>query len=319
MKSKWVWRIVLVLIVAASGFYYAWSRREENTSYRESIVVRGDLATSILATGTVQPENRLEIKAPIAGRIERVMAEEGQKVRKGQILAWMSSTERAAMLDAARSKGREEVKRWEEMYQATPVLAPIDGRIILRGIEAGQTITTTDPVLVMSDRLTVKAQVDETDLAQIRLKQAAVIVLDAYPQQVIPAVVDQIAFEAKTVSNVTTYQVNVLPKQTPEVMRSGMTANVRFEIESRKDVVLAPVEAIRTDGAGGAVVLVTGPEGRPVERLIEIGLSDGKNTEIRSGLQAGDSVLIAAPRARAESGVNPFMPSRGGKKSSGRR
>jgi multidrug efflux pump subunit AcrA (membrane-fusion protein) len=49
------------------------------------------LDISILATGVVQPQNRLEIKPPIAGRIERVLVEEGETVKRGQILAWMSS------------------------------------------------------------------------------------------------------------------------------------------------------------------------------------------------------------------------------------
>ena len=53
---------------------------------------------------------------------------------KGQILAWMSSTERAALMDAARSKGPEEVSRWEELYRPTPILAPIRGTVISRNI-----------------------------------------------------------------------------------------------------------------------------------------------------------------------------------------
>lgn len=314
MKNKWIW-IALFLVLGGGGFAVFRARTAETVTYREVKAHKGDLELSILSTGTVQPENRLEIKPPIAGRIEKVLVDEGKVVKKGQILAWMSSTERAAMLDAARAKGKEETKRWEEMYQPTPILAPINGMIILRNIESGQTITNTDAVLVMSDRLTVKAQVDETDLAQIKLKQDATIVLDAYPSEKIPAVVDQIAYEAKTVNNVTTYLVDVLPIKAPETMRSGMTANVNFATESRKDVVLVATEAVRA-GEGKANVLVRGPNGEPTEREISIGLSDGKRTEVTEGLSEGDVVLIAQAKAKA-AGVNPFMPKRPPRNSAG--
>lgn len=308
MKRAGAW-VLIVLVLAGAGFA-AWRNRQANAvTYREVATKRGDLEISILSTGTVQPENRLEIKAPVAGRIEKVLVVEGQVVRKGQVLAWMSSTERAAMLDAAAAKGKAEVKRWEEMYQPTPILAPIHGTIILRSIESGQTITNTEAVLVMSDRLTVKAQVDETDLAQIRLKQEATIVLDAYPSEKIPATVDQIAYEATTVNNVTTYLVDVLPKKTPDFMRSGMTANVNFVADSRHGVVLLLAEAIRPDAEGKSIVLVRGPDGKPVEREIGVGLSDGKHTEVIEGLAEGETVLIAQARAKAAA-VNPFMPKR---------
>ena len=316
MKNKKLWIWTVVVLIAAGGGYATWRAKQADVvTYRDLNVKRGDLDVSILSTGTVQPENRLEIKAPIAGRIERVLTDEGRKVKKGQVLAWMSSTERAAMLDAAAAKGPAETKRWEEMYQPTPILAPLNGMIILRGIEAGQTITNTDAVLVMSDRLTVKAQVDETDLAKIKLKQTAMIVLDAYANEKILATVDQIAYEAKTVNNVTTYLVDVLPRVAPEFMRSGMTANVSFQTESRKDVFILSTEAIRS-GDTKPTVLVKGPDGLPVEREITLGLTDGKRTEITDGLTEADVVMVALPKAKGAAGVNPFMPKGPPKKSS---
>jgi macrolide-specific efflux system membrane fusion protein len=313
--KKWIW-IIIVLGAVGGGFAFWKSRQSDAITYRETKAKKGDLEVSILSTGTVQPENRLEIKPPIAGRIERVLVAEGKIVKKGQVLAWMSSTERAAMLDAASAKGKAEVKRWEEMYQPTPVLAPINGMIILRNIESGQTVLNTDAVLVMSDRLTVKAQVDETDLAQIKLKQEATIVLDAYAGQKIPAVVDQIAYEAKTVNNVTTYLVDVLPKEAPEFMRSGMTANVNFDTDSRHDVVVVQTEALKI-GETKTTVLLRGPDGAPIEKEVTTGLSDGKRTEITEGLNDGDVLLIAQAKTKGAAGTNPFMPKRPTKEKTG--
>lgn len=310
-RTTWIGLMAAVVLIAGGLFF--WKRTgTEKTSFTEIPVERGDLALTILATGTVLPENRLEIKAPIAGRAEQVLVQEGAKVRKGQVLAWMSSTERAALIDAARAKGDEELKRWEEMYKPTPVLAPIAGTVILRNVEPGQTFTGTDAIFVMSDRLMVKAQVDETDLAQVKLGQRAEIVMDAYSSRPLDAVVQQIAFEAKTVNNVTTYLVNVLPKETPDYMRSGMTVNVTFFVENREDVLTVPSDAVRSVRRGEGTVTVRGADGRPAEIAVKTGLNDGKRVEIVEGLKEGDVVLSVpyALKEKEKGATNPFMPQR---------
>lgn len=308
---------IVVLLILGAGFYYWTGQQNQQETYKELTVTRGDLEITVLATGTVQPKNRLEIKAPVAGRIEQILVKEGQKINKGQILAWMSSTERAAMLDAARAQGPEAFQKWSELYLATPVLAPIAGTLILKNVEPGQTFTTADAIFVMSDRLTVKAQVDETDIAQIKLNEKAQITLDAYPQNSLPAKVDQIAFDATTINSVTTYIVDVLPAETPPFMRSGMTANVNFSVAAKKDVLLIPSESLRIMD-GKTMVLYKGPESRAGNlKEIRTGISDGKYTEVLEGLVEGDKVLVVEFKAGSKSsgGSSPFgmpsMPRRG--------
>ncbi len=305
-NKKIILSVVAVAILAGGGWWYWGARRATESAYREVAATRGDVELSILSTGVIQPRNRLEIKPPIAGRVERVLVEEGQQVAKGQILAWMSSTERAALLDAARARGPEELSRWEELYRPTPILAPIRGTLILRNSEPGQTFTSQEAVFVMSDRLTVKAQVDETDIAKIALKQRARVVLDAYPDQSMPAHVDQIAYDAKTVSNVTTYEVDVLPEQTPAFMRSGMTASVAFQLATRQGVVRVPSRAV-VERDGRAYVQAVDAGGGRAERAVQTGLSDGKFTEIVAGLNEGEKVLIAQLKnEKRNGGTNPF-------------
>ncbi len=315
-QKKWIWGILAALVVAVVA-YVVWKKvRGPEINYREAKVERADLTVSIRATGAAQPENRLEIKPPIAGRVEQVLVREGERVRKGQILAWMSSTERAALLDAARAQGLEEVKRWEDIYRPTPVVAPISGTIILRSVEAGQTFTNTEAILVMSDRLTIKAQVDETDISQIRIKQSASIVLDAYAASSVLGKVVQIAFESKTVNNVTTYVVDILPDETPTFMRAGMTASVTFETASRPQALLAPNEFFRTEEPGRATALVKAAKGPPQERSVKIGLSDGIRTEILEGLQEGEILLVEAlvTDAKKPGGISLGPPGRGGRR-----
>lgn len=301
--------LLLVILLALAAGYGFWKfKNSSSVKYKEYVVTKSDFEIFSLSNGSVLPENRLEIKAPVAGRIESVLTSEGKRVKKGQILAWMSSTERAAMLDAARARGDEELKKWEELYKPTPILAPLPGMIILRNIEPGQTITANDAIFAMSDRLTVKAQVDETDIAKIKLHQDAEIILDAYPDKPLRATVDQIAFEAKTVSNVTTYVVDVLPANSPDFLRSGMTANVRFRQQKKEQVLLLATEAIQNEN-GKIFVLKKTDAKQPMQQEIQTGISDGKRTEVISGLNENDIVLRAEQNTSDKnSSSNPFSP-----------
>jgi macrolide-specific efflux system membrane fusion protein len=321
MKHLKLYIVIAVLALAAAGYgvyKYKVSSRS-GVTYRPEIAERTTIANTILATGSVKPVTRVDIKSPTAGRAEKVLVNEGDHVRRNQVLVLTSSTERAALLDAARERGPEEYKKWEELQRPIPILAPIDGEIILRAIEPGQTFATTDVILAMSDRLMVEALVDETDIAQVKKGQSATIVLDAYPDNPLTGKVYKIAYDATTTNNVTTYHVDVLPDEIPAFMRSGMTANVTFEISKKENIVAIPTEAIKTR-EGKSVVLVPGasPGDPAVVTPIETGMSDGKKTEVLSGLSEGATVLIPqAQTSAAQQGTNPFMPTRPRKKSSG--
>ncbi len=315
VQSKTLIAVVVVALLGAGAAFYFWrgSKPEDAAGSEAVAVARGDIEVTIVSTGVVAPRNRLEIKPPIPGRVEDVLVREGQVVKKGQILAWMSSTERAALLDAARTKGAEEVARWEQLYRPTAIVAPINGMVIARNTEPGQSFTSNDAVFVMSDQLTVKAQVDETDIAQVRLRQPVRVTLDAYPEHGFGGEVIEIAYDAKTVNNVTTYEVDVLPRNPPAFLRSGMTANVSFQVATRKDVLWIPTAALRSRG-GEAYVLVAAADKKAGarEQTVQTGLSDGKRTEIIGGLSEGEKVLVATLKKSAardnKSSVNPLAP-----------
>ncbi len=314
MKHIRYWILALVVVAGLAGGYFLRGRAADAPAFQEIRAARGDLKIVVMATGTVQPQNRLEIKPPIAGRIEEALVKEGEQVRKGQILAWMSSTERAALLDAARSKGATELAYWEELYKATPLVAPLDGEIIARKIEPGQTVTASDALYVLSDRLIIGAQVDETDIGRIAAGQAVDLTLDAYPQNVFSGRVDEIAYEAKTVNNVTTYTVEILPLAAPVYLRSGMTANLKILTTAVRDALLLPADAVHKEKD---LSFVWQPDpagkGRPRSVPVSAGLSDGKQTEILSGLEEGETVLVKPSTftANGASGKksSPFMPS----------
>ena len=273
----------------------------------------GTINQSVSATGTVLPYNRLEIKPQVNGRMESVLAVEGQKVRKGQILGWMSSTERAARIDAARAQGAASIKYWEDAYKPIAVIAPINGTVIVRSIEPGQAVLTTTAILVLSDRLIVKADVDETDIGRVKEGQRVTISLDAYPDVNVSGRVDLIEYESTTVNNVTMYKVNIIPDKVPEVFRSGMTANVNIIEKAKEDILLIPTDAIVSDKGKSYVWIATKDSKEPEKKLIATGISDDQNTEVISGINADTRIAVLAQSGvnlEAKKSTNPFMPQR---------
>lgn len=274
--------------------------------------VMGSVEITISTTGVIEPQNRLELKPSISGRIEEILVKEGNRVNKGDILAWMSSTERAALVDAARSQSEETLEYWEEAYKKTPIISPIDGEVIVRPVEPGQTVVTSDAVLVLSDRLVVNGQFDETDIGRVKVGQEALITLDAYPDIKIEGTVDHVAYESEIVNNVTIYDVDVLPKDIPDMLRSGMSVTVEVIEKKAENVITIPSNAIHYDGER-QFTLLKDHRGKTKERDIKVGLNNDRTAEIISGLSIEDNVIAQDTEylpKRKKSGSNPFMPER---------
>jgi len=306
--------VISILIIGVLGWFFL-KGKSANSQESQRIINPhyGSIQTIITTTATVLPKNRLEIKAPVSGRVDQVLVQEGDMVKTGQILAWMSSTDRAALLDAARGQGEAEYKKWVDVYKAIPLLAPIDGQVIVATTQPGQTVTTTDAVVVLSDHLIVRAQVDETDIGRVKLTQAAVVSLDAYPDTKIKAKVDHIYYESTTVNNVTIYNVDLLPQEIPAFFRSGMNANVDFIVQSKDNILLLPITALIKKGDQSFVYLETSGSNKPIQQEVQTGVTDDKNSEIISGLKEDDNVVIKSKKFslnKSKGGSNPFMASR---------
>ena len=323
---------VLILLAALAGGGLALQKYLSKPVARATRTVTatsGPIEETVEATGSVAPLNRVEIKPPISGRMEQLIVDEGATVKAGQILAWMSSSDRAAILDAARAQGPDQLKRWEDSYKPTPIIAPLSGVIILRNVVVGQTVDASNVLYAMSDRLVVIAQVDESDVGRIHLGMPTRITLDSYPDRREMGKVFDILFEGKNVSNVIQYGVKIKPDVVPGYYRSQMTANISFIVRKKEDATLIPLTAVRDTQSGGKQVTVAGADGQPTQLEIKTGIETGDMVEVVSGLKPGDEVLLArakyvpqkppdsspltfgGPRPSGNSGQAP-RPKRGG-------
>jgi len=311
MKQKsylnWKYLTLAGCLLAAAGItaWIALRSVANQPTYEYLKVERGPLRVTLRESATVQPEHRLTVTPPIPGRIDAINVANGVAVKQGQVLAWISSTARASLMDAARAAGGKEVAYWENIYKAAPLIAPLDGHIISTAVVPGQVVVTAQTVFTMSDHLIVQASVDETDLNHVWLNQSTDITFDSFPDAHLTGKVHEIAYDAITVNNVTTYTVNIYLDSTPDYVRSGLSANVFLVISDRKDVLRIPTDAITSEGD----VLVAQGQDQPVTQKIKVGMSDGTWTEVLSGLNEGDWIArrIFAIKGAEKKGFS-FLP-----------
>lgn len=297
MKKK-IFIVFAVLAAAAAFFIF---RPAKPVITKEARLEQKDLFVEFRETGEISPRNRLEIKPSFAGRIEEILVQEGASVKKGQIIAWMSSSERAAMIDAARAAGEEEFARWQNIYKPAPITAPMNGFIILRNKEPGQTITASDAILVMADDLIIESKIDETDLRYIKIGDNLKMSFDAYPDETFDGIVEHIAYEATVVSNVTVYAVKIRPVKKPAVFRAGMTVTITVTAESKKGAWSLPGGFITEKNGKKYITVKTENNKKAAFETKEVttGITDGKYTEILSGLKQTETAVILETKTKA--------------------
>lgn len=308
--------IIIPVIAILAGLFYLRERDSSDAkqpSYETVRVERGSIEVKVLSTGTVEPYTRVEVSSSVNGRIDRVEVNEGDRVKDGDILAWISSEDRVGLLDAARSalesaqeKNDEEAIKdaktayeiADKAYKPVPLTNSIRGEVINRSCEPGQNVSTQSVLFAIADRLVARVQVDEADIGKIRPGQNAWVVLDAFPDERVKARVTKISREGKLVSDVVEYDVMVEPVQVAGHWKSGMTANVTFMVESKDSILVIPRSAlVEEDGRA----FVTIAEEKPARRKIETGITDGKLIEVTEGLREGEAVVLGQTESEPKS------------------
>ncbi len=187
----------------------------------------------------------------------------------------------------------------------TQILAPVDGTVVSRNMDVGQTVAASfqAPVifLIAQDltKMQVDTNVDESDVGPVRVGQTANFTVDAYAGVVFPGKVAQIRQAPINVQNVITYDVVVQVANPDLKLFPGMTATVRIVSGKVFQALRIPVAVLRFHPAG-----ITKPKGQqtvyvlagggPTPATVQLGISDGKYIQVMSGLTAGQRVVIGA-------------------------
>jgi HlyD family secretion protein len=429
---KTIFGVVVVAVVASAAFFYQFRGNRPATFFRTAQAKRGDLVATISATGTVEPEEVVDVGAQVAGQIMAFGKDKngktidyGSVVEDGTVLAQIDDTLYAADValvraqlqqakagvqraeadlgqlqaklvqaeqdwnrarelgpsdalsqsdyDASRSayevakanlevgkvaivQAKEAVsqaeaalRRAEQNLNYCTIKSPVKGVIIDRRVNIGQTVVASlnapSLFLIAKDlkRLQVWVSVNEADIGNIRPGQAVTFTVDAYPGQVFKGEVGKVRLNATMTQNVVTYTVEIITDNSDGRLLPYLTANVKFLVSERRNVLLVPNAALRwipqpdqvapdkrgsstasaepkprvgsapdagAEGQTRGVVWV--PTGALVREVpVRVGLSDGAVTEVQdAGLQEGTSVVVGEQQKEAKSpaSTNPFTP-----------
>jgi HlyD family secretion protein len=309
----WLSVAAVVAAVGAGTYYYRSDVAAEAPALNTAEVSRGDVVSTVEATGTLEAVTTVEVSTQVSGNIKRLGADFNSQVKTGQVLAELdpslfetqvaqeratvvrlnAEVERAKVqaadadvklrrarelsaqqliaksdLDTAdstaaaagaavKSAEAQLVQAQASLNQAqvnlshTIIRAPIDGVVIARNVNVGQTVSasTQAPTLfILANKLTemrVNASIDESDIGKIQPAQSVRFRVDAYPSETFAGTVSQVRLQPVVEQNVVSY-ITVIDVPNPEMkLKPGMTAAVTIETARADDVVKVPNAALR--------------------------------------------------------------------------
>ena len=358
-----------VVIVLGIVSFFLFKNNGNGLPYKVEKIMRGDIVSSVTATGTVNAVTTVLVGTQVSGTIKTLYVDFNSPVKKGQLIAQIDPAtfeaqvgqakanlfsaqanlekSEATVIDAKRTMERnrelvaenliaqsdfdtaetnyetakasvnaakaqiaqtEAALRYAETnLQYTRIISPVDGVVISRNVDVGQTVAAsfqTPTLFTIAQDLTkmqVDTNVDEADIGSVQVGQDVDFTVDAHPETTFKGSVWQIRNAPIIVQNVVTYDV-VIKVGNPELkLKPGMTANVSIITSYKKDILKIPNAALRFVPSEKAKITIekkgTGiwiiNKGEPKRISIVTGISDGSYTEVISGaIKEGQEIII---------------------------
>lgn len=208
------------------------------------------------------------------------------------------------------ASAKEEVQRAQTNLGYATITSPIDGVVLSKSVEEGQTVAasfSTPELFTIAQDLTnmqVVADVDEADIGDVKEGERVTFTVDAYPDDTFEGEVKQVRQEATTTNNVVTYEVVISAPNADLKLKPGLTANVTIYTAERKGVLSVPSKALRftpqketvgkmkiVDTANAKNKVWTIEGNSIVAHKVNIGMTDGTNTQIVGGIAEGTKVV----------------------------
>jgi len=241
-------------------------------------------------------------------RVEASRAEASLIAAEVQLEAMLDAPDEGAVeaaeaqLEAAELAVTEAQKQLDEAV----ITAPFDGEVTSVHAEEGDIYSPTGmPVihLIDPDTMEIEVEIDEIDIAEVEPGQKAIIEVDALPALQLEGEVASISLLSKKIGGLVLYEVTIgfdVPQGYN--LKIGMSATADIILEERSGVLLVPDRAIQQDSQGNPIVKVIVNE--EVEEIpVVIGISDGFDTEVVSGLSEGDVVVVETKTKSSSTGL----------------
>lgn len=297
--SLWVGLFALVGIGGGAWWWWQGRAAAAEVTWRLDTLSRGDVISTVSATGTLEAVRTVEVGTQVSGLIAELGADFNDTVKAGQVMARLDRRLLEAAVSAARAEvdlreasaiqAQHALKRTEALraqgavseeeletavaagavadaqrraaavaldraranLSYATITAPIDGTVLRRDVEVGQTVNagTSAPTLFLLagdlTQLRILAAVDESDIGKVKKGQAARFTVQAYDDRTFEGVVDQVRLESTLAENVVTYTAVVSVSNPDGALLPGMTATVDFIVETVTDTLCAPNAALR--------------------------------------------------------------------------
>jgi HlyD family secretion protein len=345
-KTRIVIAAIALPLVLAGAWYFGRGDGSGGSAFRFVEVQRGDLQSTVSATGSLSAVTTVQIGTQVSGKVEEIFVDFNDRVRKGQLIARIDPTlARQTVRDAQSTvernraeaaQAQSELDRAKQLFdnealsvseyetaqyrvqvaQAnlssaqvsldrarqnlayTNIYAPIDGIVVERNVDVGQTVAASlsapQLFLIANDlaRMQILASVDESDIGQIEEGQEVQFTVQAYPSEPFEGAVQQVRLQSTSQENVVNYTVVVGVDNQQGKLLPGMTATVDFQVQSAENVLMVPNAALRF---------------RPTpEMLASVGATTSTTATARGESAAARAPNDAAQPAAARNGRAPM-------------
>ena len=319
MRKHWIILTAVALSAALAGGLAYWLLLRP-TSVVVTHAVYGPAVQAVYATGTVEPVIMMPIAPRVGARLVSLAVDEGDFVKKGQVLARLESEDvrsSIAQLAAQEEYARRQYLRYAALVKSGVVArqtydqaqanwlaaraataaarvqidyltltAPNDGLIIRRDGEVGQFLAINQALFWLSclSPLRISAEVDEEDIALVHIGQKVLIRADAFPGRIFHGHVQEVTPKGDSVAR--SYRVRIhFDEKVP--LQVGMTAETNIITREKPRALLVPATSV----TGNVVWTIS--DGHMRRRVVTLGIVGRDTTEIVSGITAGDAIAAS--------------------------
>ncbi len=322
-KKIIIWVIVVILISAGTFYVYKkfFSASKEVNSGTTRIsslrtikagnlgtvkVEKGDIVLTISSFGHVRANREATLRFMSNGIVEKINVKQGEEVKKGQVLAALSSSSQQsqllqaknnyekAKLEGIKSEIEEKKLSYEaayENYEKTLIKAPFDGEVTDIAVYEGDSVGSSNSIvsLINRDKMYVDVDVDEVDIRKVALGQEATVSFDAYPELTSTAQVSEISPIATAKGAITVIEVTLELNELDERIKPGFSTEAEIIVGKAENVLIIPIEAVAERQGKNFVAAITEGQQRPIP--IKLGISSKEYVEVVFGLSEGQEIV----------------------------
>jgi membrane fusion protein, multidrug efflux system len=320
--------LIAIVIVLASCGRKEPAKKEVTSIKVKTMAVKTMNGLSILRySGTVEASQTIPLTFQSSGTVEQVLVQEGDLVRKGQLLAIVNKADNQSIYNSSLAiyeqakdahdrmkevykKGSLSEVKWVEMESKLKqaesqmqlsknnldkciLYAPTSGIVGKRNIEPGQSsMSSLSPIeLVKIETVLVKISVPENEIGKIEKRMAATFTISALDNRHFEGTITHVGVVADQFSR--TYEVKISAKNPALEMKPGMVCDVLLNAATKEETVLVPYSSVTKDSDGHSFVFVVSPDQKSVRKqIITLGDYQTNGLEVLSGLTENQTIVL---------------------------